>query len=140
MPEVAELTSIPPITFLSTGADLSDWTVTGAAGGVGKVGTNLLNLREIPEGELSNGQGGSVTCSYILAGNVPGGTGKTGIDYNKWTWVYADYTRDDLAKDARTASYSTAQWFAHLPPGDYKLIMEGFNGPGDGWLPCYRTV
>ena len=140
MPEVAELTSIPPITFLSTGADLSDWTVTGAAGGVGKVGTNLLNLREVPEGELSNGQGGSVTCSYILAGNVPGGTGKTGIDYNKWTWVYADYTRDDLAKDARIASYATSQWFAHLPPGDYKLIMEGFNGPGDGWLPCYRTV
>lgn len=140
MPEVAELTSIPPITFLSTGADLSDWTVTGAAGGVGKVGTNLLNLREIAEGELGNGQGGSITAYYTLQASVPGGTGKTGLEYNKWTYVYPDYTSNDLAKDARTASYSTAQWFAHLPPGDYKLILEGFNGPGDGWLPCYRTV
>lgn len=140
MPEVAELTSIPPITFLSTGADLSDWTVTGAAGGVGKVGTNLLNLREIAEGELGDGQGGSIIAYYIDKAQIPGGTGKTGIEYNKWTYVYPEYTSNDLAKDARTASYATAQWFAHLPPGDYKLILEGINGPGDAWLPCHRTV
>lgn len=140
MPDFREITSYPPIVFLSTGEDMLDWSVAGAAGGVGKVGTNLLNLREIAEGELGDGQGGSITAYYIDKANIPGGTGKTGIEYNKWTYVYPEYTSNDLAKDARTASYATAQWFAHLPPGDYKLILEGINGPGDAWLPCHRTV
>lgn len=140
MAEYGEYTGRTPVIFITDGSDLADWSVTGAAGGVGKFGTNLLNLREIPEGELGNGQGGSITAYYTLQANIPGGTGKTGIEYNKWTYVYPEYTSNDLAKDARTASYATAQWFAHLPPGDYKLIMEGVNGPADGWLPCYKTV
>lgn len=140
MADIREITSYPPIVFLSTGENMLDWSVTGAAGGVGKVGTNLLNLREIPEGELSNGQGGSLISYYISTANIPGGTGKTGIAYNQFSYCYPEYTSNDLAKDARSASYSTSQWFAHLPPGNYKLIMEGINGPGDAWLPCYRTV
>lgn len=140
MSEIKELTSILPISFNSEGGDLLDWSVTGAAGGVGKVGTNFLNLREIADGELGNGQGGSITATYINAARIPGGAGKTDVAYNQFMWVYPDYTRNDLAKDARTASYATAQWFAHLPTGDYKLIMEGVNGSGDAWLPCRRTV
>lgn len=135
-----ELRGVPPLSFRGNGTILLDWTITGAAGGVGKVGTNFLNLREIADGELGNGQGGSITAKYINAARIPGGAGKTDVAYNQFMWVYPDYTSNDLAKDARTASYATAQWFAHLPAGDYKLIMEGVNGPGDAWLPCRRTV
>ena len=42
MSEIKELTSILPIVFNSQGEPLIDWSVTGAAGGVGKETSNRL--------------------------------------------------------------------------------------------------
>ncbi|SEH42278.1 hypothetical protein SAMN02910265_00589 [Ruminococcus flavefaciens] len=49
-----ELTRALPLRFRSDGASLLDWSITGAAGGVGKLGKNYLKprLEAIPNGSM----------------------------------------------------------------------------------------
>ncbi len=53
---VRELTRALPLRFRSNGTSLLDWRITGAAGGVGKLGKNYLKLKTDP---IPNGAAGT---------------------------------------------------------------------------------
>lgn len=88
---VNTITGVPPLSFKSDGTELTDWSITGASGGVGDATANLFNevypnlnttIKYIPiqvgdgtftlstdiEGTLK-----SDCCLFFLAGNVDSG-------------------------------------------------------------------
>ena len=42
--DIKTLTGVPPLTFVSDGSNLVDWSISGAAGGVGDRTKNLLDI------------------------------------------------------------------------------------------------
>ena len=141
-PRERELTGVPPLRLRSAGSPLIDWRIRGAAGGVGSHGLNYLNQSEIPTGRISNCyNGGYITYPYVFGPSIPGGQGKTAVDYNQWTMADPGYTENYAATDARPAAYANCQWFASLPAGRYKLIIEGFNKElGEYYVTFYNSV
>lgn len=62
-----ELTGTLPLTFTTDGTDLLDWSIRGAAGGVGKLGKNYLKQTEITLPSGSYGERVFTTSSWITA-------------------------------------------------------------------------
>lgn len=128
---IGEKTGPLPLTFRADGRDLIDWRITGAAGGVGVVGTNKLRQEEK---DLPNGYNSGV-IEYRYSNNsaaIPGGSDYKMTDqYNQFIYAYPDYDANDKALDARTQSYNNAQFFATLAAGSYKLVLEYANGTED---------
>lgn len=125
--EVKEITSTPPIQLISDGSDLLDWSITGAAGGVGNIGPNRLDYNLLPVDTISNGHGGYISTSYQFGdATIPPGTAATDA-YQRW--IYVTTTRDGNGKieDYRQKNYANCQWFGTLEPGTYKLIIEYIN-------------
>lgn len=60
-----EQTGTLPLTFDADGTDLIDWSITGAAGGVGKLGKNYLKQTEITLPSGSYGERVFTTSSWI---------------------------------------------------------------------------
>ena len=67
-----ELTRALPLRFRSDGASLLDWRITGAAGGVGKLGKNYLKPKTepIPNGAAGTYQGYQLLTNYAHVGNT----------------------------------------------------------------------
>lgn len=62
-----ERTGAFPMIFYSDGTDLLDWSIRGAAGGVGKLGKNYLKQAEITLPSGSYGERVDTTTSWITA-------------------------------------------------------------------------
>ena len=69
---IRELTGALPLDFKSVGEDLIDWSITGAAGGVGKLGKNYLKPKTepIPNGAAGTYQGYQLLTNYAHVGNT----------------------------------------------------------------------
>lgn len=67
---IRELVGALPLDFKSVGEDLIDWSITGAAGGVGKLGKNYLKQKttSIPNGAAGTYLAGGVDWEDILNG------------------------------------------------------------------------
>ena len=65
-----ELTGALPLRFRSNGTSLLDWSITGAAGGVGKLGKNYLKQKTtpIPNGCIGTYAGRAADSADILTG------------------------------------------------------------------------
>lgn len=133
---VKELTSITPITITGDGSDLLDWSITGAAGGVGQLGVNLLKQSE----KTINNESSNVSLNgdiYITfdsgsSPDIPSNTGH-GADYKQWIVVnYEKGVRNSqnywVWVDDRPINYSYSQFKSKLRAGSYKLIFEAYNG------------
>ena len=140
---IGEITGTLPITFKSNGTSLLDWRIKGAAGGVGRVGTNKLNYKPIADGELTNNvnpekypdvfgyiytySGSGSAGAMNNNTSIPNGT-PVGADYQRWysiTAPYNDYWR--RINDYRTKEYRWCNWTGHLEAGTYKLIAVCAN-------------
>lgn len=138
-----ERTGALPLRFFSNGTSLLDWRIKGAAGGVGRVGTNKLNYKPIADGELTNNvnpekypdvfgyiytnSGGGSAGVMNNNTSIPNGT-PVGADHQRWysiTAPYNDYWR--RINDYRTKEYRWCNWTGHLEAGTYKLIAECAN-------------
>lgn len=143
MSEIKELTSILPIVFNSQGEALIDWSVTGAAGGVGKETSNRLNYKPIADGELTNNvnpERSPDVFGYIYTNSgtgsagamnnytsIPNGT-PVGADYQRWYSITVPYNYYwHRINDYRTKLYRWCNWTGHLEAGTYKLIVECAN-------------
>ena len=62
-----ERTGAFPMIFYADGTDLIDWSITGAAGGVGKLGDNYLKQTEVTIPSGSYGERVYTTTSWITA-------------------------------------------------------------------------
>ena len=133
MSEIKELTSIPPIVFNSQGGDLIDWSVTGAAGGVGKETSNRLDYKPIARG---SGPGGTYTDGTTIAGvamnavSIPDGA-PADADHQRWYMLRANINEGgNWVDDYRSPTYANCNWYAKLTAGTYKLIAECANPYG----------
>lgn len=145
MSDYAEITSIPPIVFDSDGTDLIDWSITGAAGGVGQIGINLLRQREYA---LSDGlSNDSTDPNYrgnieIRYGNppfvpaIPPDSLNTSV-YQQWMIAETSYIGDDrkdYTADDRPCDYQHCQFFGRLREGSYKLVCEYYWDGSYPWI------
>lgn len=136
-----ELRGVPPLSFRGNGTILLDWSITGAAGGVGNLGNNKLNYKPIVEGELTNNvnpQSYPEDFCYIYTVSDAGTAGVlNGIsipngdataEYQRWYFISCivnDYWHK--VRDYRTKAYNSCNWKGYLQPGTYKLICECGN-------------
>ena len=134
---VKELTQITPINITGDGSDLLDWSITGAAGGVGKLGINLLKQTEKTINNESTEKNGNVIITFSTASNspdIPSNEGH-GADYKQWLDVsYDQYTlnaqNEKIYYDDRPIDYTHSQYKTQLPAGSYKLIFEAYSTRG----------
>lgn len=135
-----ELRGVPPLSFRGNGTILLDWSITGAAGGVGYLGQNKLKQREYTASDgLSNSSLdpaylGDIVVEffpqsfYDNAPSIPPGTPHTGA-YQQWIGMEPGGTVNDWAMDERTnhlypPQFQNAQWVSTLQAGSYKLHCE----------------
>ena len=142
MAGIKEITSNPPIEYMADGTDMLDWSIRGAAGGVGKkYDKNKLKAREyaitdgLGNGSLDPSYSGNIVIEffpqsiYDNAPSIPPGTPHTGA-YQQWIgMVPGPLVRDDWAMDERTnhlypPQFQNAQWVSTLQAGSYKLHCE----------------
>ena len=130
---IGEITGTLPITFKSNGTSLLDWRIKGAAGGVGRVGTNKLNYKPIARG---SGPGGTYTDSGTIAGvamnavSIPDGA-PADADHQRWYMLRANINEGgNWVDDYRSPTYANCNWYAKLTAGTYKLIAECANPYG----------
>lgn len=130
---VQEKTGVSPLTFRANGTNLIDWSITGAAGGVGNLGINKLNYKSIAQGE---GPGGTYTDGGTIAGvamntvSIPNETPPT-ANYQRWYMLRANINEGgNWVDDYRSPTYANCNWYAKLTAGTYKLIAECANPYG----------
>lgn len=142
MSDYTEITSIPPITFDSDGTDLIDWSIIGAAGGVGQIGINLLRQREYALSDgLSNNSSDptyrqNIRIDFFSIPVVPPNTPYT-TAYQQWMIARTSYIGDDrtdYTADDRPCDYQHCQFFGRLKAGSYKLVCEYYRDSGYPWL------
>lgn len=142
MPQYAEITSIPPITILSDGSDAADWSISGAAGGVGVIGINHLRQREytLQDGLSNNSADLSKrqNIEIIFYNNIviPPGSASTKA-YQQWMIAETSYIgndRTDYTADDRPCDYQHCQFFGELKAGSYKLVCEYYHNTNFPWL------
>jgi hypothetical protein len=130
-----ELRGVPPLSFRGNGTILLDWSITGAAGGVGYLGQNKLKQREYTASDgLSNASLDPAYLGNIVvelfpqnsndnAPSIPPGTPHTGA-YQQWVGMEpGGYVNDYWVIDERS-TFANAQWKTVLPAGSYKLMCE----------------
>lgn len=142
---VQEKTGVPPITFRANGTDLIDWSITGAAGGVGNICSNSLKQREyssedgLDNGALDPSYSGNIQVFFHPQASaqdnslpsIPPGTPHT-KEYQQWvrmipgklltTWT--DFAIDERTNELYPPQFQYAQWKISLPAGSYKLMCE----------------
>lgn len=73
---IRELTGVPPLEFKTVSEELIDWRITGAAGGVGKLGKNYLRQVEssMPDGTYGKQVAAVLSNSTARTGTFNSGT------------------------------------------------------------------
>ena len=142
MSDYAEITSISPIIFDSDGTDLIDWSITGAAGGVGQIGINLLRQREYALSDgLSNDSTDqtkrqNIEIRFYSGATVPPDSSPTAA-YQQWLLAETSYIGDEryeYTADDRPCDYQHCQFFGRLKAGSYKLVCEYYHDYGYPWV------
>ena len=145
-----ELSGRAPLQFRSDGTALLDWSITGAAGGVGRNGINYLKQEEKSVDNMCADARyrGNVNISFYGDNfpDIPDNEGNP-ASYRQWLSVsYDKYTLDGqnnkLFIDDRPENFENSQFKARLSAGSYKLIFEGYS-VGGSWngvpLTRYNT-
>ena len=129
MADTKEYTGVTPFYITSDGSNLLDWSITGAAGGVAKLGINYLKQTET---QVSNANGGTITLTFSRTGlnSIPGNIPNTPYTDEQWMHMTSDQYQGQHAPlswigvDNRTALFQYCTAFAELEAGEYKLICE----------------
>lgn len=136
---IHELTDVLPLEFKAVGESLIDWRITGAAGGVGKLGRNYLRQVEssMPDGTYGKQVNAVYSDSTARTGTFNSGTA-TNISF-RFNANDSPITPQDIGKivlsDGTTevkldilSGYIGSLW---IDEGDYPLTVQcGDDGTG----------